>query len=117
VSVLQRAGMKGTSYTYFTTENAKSARELIAILRDAKAVVPPQLEEMSMFGGSGGGRSKSMRFFFLLENEILPVTPLGRYSGGGGGGGGGSGGRGRGNGGHRSGTHDNGYGNRGGGRW
>jgi ATP-dependent RNA helicase DDX5/DBP2 len=49
--------MTGVSYTYFTTDNAKSARELIAILREAKAVVPPQLEEMSMFGG-GGGRCK-----------------------------------------------------------
>lgn len=48
--------MKGTSYTYFTTDNAKSARELVSILREAKAVVPPQLEEMTMFGG-GGGRS------------------------------------------------------------
>jgi ATP-dependent RNA helicase DDX5/DBP2 len=50
--------MKGTSYTYFTTENAKSARDLIAILKEAKAVVPPALEEMAMFGGGGGGRSK-----------------------------------------------------------
>jgi hypothetical protein len=49
--------MKGTSYTYFTTDNAKSARELLAILREAKATVPPQLEEMSMFGG-GGARSQ-----------------------------------------------------------
>ena len=50
--------MKGTSYTYFTTENAKSARDLIAILKEAKADVPPALEEMAMFGGGGGGRSK-----------------------------------------------------------
>jgi len=54
----QRAGMKGTSFTYFTTDNAKSARELLSILKEAKADVPPQLEEMSMFGGGGGGRSK-----------------------------------------------------------
>ncbi|CAA7268160.1 unnamed protein product [Cyclocybe aegerita] len=77
-----RAGMKGISYTYFTTDNAKSARELIGILREAKAVVPPQLEEMASFGG-GGGRS--------------------RYGGGG---------RGRGGGGHRyggGGGHDSGY--------
>ncbi|TFK47757.1 DEAD-domain-containing protein [Heliocybe sulcata] len=71
-----RAGMKGTSYTYFTTDNAKSARDLLNILREAKAEIPPQLEEMSMFSG-GGGRS--------------------RYGGGGGrgrgGGGGGGGGR------------------------
>jgi len=90
-----RAGMKGTSYTYFTTDNAKSARELITILREAKAVVPPQLEEMSMFGG-GGGRS--------------------RYGGGGGGGGRGRGGGG-GGGGRFSGTQDSGYGARGGDRW
>jgi ATP-dependent RNA helicase DDX5/DBP2 len=49
--------MKGVSYTYFTTDNAKSARELISILKEAKAAVPPQLEEMAMYGG-GGGRSK-----------------------------------------------------------
>ena len=50
--------MKGTSYTYFTTDNAKSARELINILREAKAEVPSQLEEMGMFSGGGGGRSE-----------------------------------------------------------
>ena len=50
--------MKGTSFTYFTTENAKSARDLVAILREAKATVPSALEEMTMFGGGGGGRSE-----------------------------------------------------------
>jgi len=52
-----RAGMKGVSYTYFTTDNAKSARELISILKEAKAIVPPQLEEMGIYGG-GGGRGR-----------------------------------------------------------
>ncbi|KAJ3744732.1 DEAD-domain-containing protein [Lentinula detonsa] len=85
-----RAGMTGTSYTYFTTDNAKQARELVAILKEAKANVPPQLEEMTMFGG--GGRS--------------------RY--GGGGGGGGRGGRG---GGYRGGGGGGGRGGGGGGRW
>ncbi|KAI0788086.1 P-loop containing nucleoside triphosphate hydrolase protein [Fomes fomentarius] len=84
-----RAGMTGTSYTYFTTDNAKQSRDLIAILREANAHVPPQLEEMSMFGGGGGGRS--------------------RYGGGGRGRGGGGGG---GGGGGRYGGHDNGYGGR-----
>lgn len=54
--LLQRAGMKGISYTYFTTDNAKSARELVTILKEAKATVPPQLEEMAMYGGGGSGR-------------------------------------------------------------
>jgi len=79
-----RAGMKGVSYTYFTTDNAKSARELISILKEAKAAVPPQLEEMAMYGG-GGGRN--------------------RYGGGGRGRGGGNNGR-------HGGGHDN-HGNRG----
>jgi ATP-dependent RNA helicase DDX5/DBP2 len=57
--LLQRAGLTGISYTYFTTENAKSARELINILREAKNEVPPQLEEMAMYSGGGGGRSES----------------------------------------------------------
>ncbi|KAG7451006.1 uncharacterized protein BT62DRAFT_1000242 [Guyanagaster necrorhizus] len=84
-----RAGMKGTSFTYFTTDNAKSARELVNILKEAKAVVPPQLEEMTMYGG-GGGRS--------------------RYGGGGRGRGGGGGRFGGGGGGYGGG--DSGYGGR-----
>lgn len=49
--------MKGVSYTFFTTDNAKAARELVGILQEAKAVVPSQLLEMSHIGG-GGGRGK-----------------------------------------------------------
>ena len=32
-----RAGNKGVSYTYFTAENSKQARELVTILRESKA--------------------------------------------------------------------------------
>ena len=113
---LQRAGMKGTSYTYFTTDNAKSARELINILREAKATVPPQLEEMSMFGG-GGGRSKCCSTACFRFGLTLLV---GRYGGGGGGRGrgGGNGGRyGGGGGGGYGGGHVNGYGGRNNDRW
>ena len=46
--------MQGTAYTYFTTENAKLARELLAILKEAKAEIPSQLEEMAMYSGGGG---------------------------------------------------------------
>lgn len=69
--LLQRAGMKGTAFTYFTTDNAKSARELLAILREAKADIPPQLEEMGSYGGGGGGgRGKSQHcsaIFYLFN--------------------------------------------------
>ncbi|KXN84559.1 ATP-dependent RNA helicase DBP2-A, partial [Leucoagaricus sp. SymC.cos] len=93
-----RAGMKGTSFTYFTTENAKASRELINILREAKAVVPPQLEEMAAFSGGGNNRS--------------------RYGGGGRGRGGGGGGRyGGGGGGYGGGYHSSHDNNRGGSRW
>ncbi|AAW43961.1 p68-like protein, putative [Cryptococcus deneoformans JEC21] len=50
-----RAGRKGTSYTYFTMDNSKAARELVQILRESKADIPPELEEMAMYGGRGGG--------------------------------------------------------------
>lgn len=60
--------MKGISYTYFTTDNAKSARELIGILREAKATVPPQLEEMAMYSGGGGGRSE---YFSPVVSSLL----------------------------------------------
>ena len=93
--------MKGTSYTYFTTDNAKSARELIGILREAKATVPPQLEEMAMYsGGGGGGRSKCS---LTHTGSSLTGINVDRFGGGGRGRGGGGGG-------NRFGGHqDNGY--------
>ena len=80
--------MKGTSYTYFTTDNSKSARELISILREAKAHVPPQLEEMAMYS-TGGGRSMCYLIKSTLYTERICT---GRYGGGGRGRGGGGGG-------------------------
>jgi hypothetical protein len=62
--------MKGVSYTYFTTDNAKSARELISILKEAKATVPPQLEEMAMYGGGGGGRSELCDFCITQYTDM-----------------------------------------------
>jgi len=93
-----RAGAKGISYTYFTTDNAKSAKELISILREARADVPAELDQLAMF--SGGGRGNS------------------RYGGGGRGGGGGGRGGGRhggGGGGYGGGGYGGGYGGGGGG--
>lgn len=49
---------KGASFTFFTQKNARLARDLVAILEEAKAPVPPELKQMSAYGGgrSGGGR-------------------------------------------------------------
>ncbi|KAG9011093.1 ATP-dependent RNA helicase dbp2 [Tulasnella sp. JGI-2019a] len=87
-----RAGAKGVSFTYFTAENANKAKDLMAILKEAKSVIPPELEQMAQYGGGGGGRS--------------------RFGGGGGGRGGGGrgGGRGGGGGGSRYGGGGGGYG-------
>lgn len=50
-----RAGAKGTAITFFTSENGKSARELVKILREANQDVPAELEGMIRGGGGGGG--------------------------------------------------------------
>lgn len=50
-----RAGAKGTAITFFTTDNAKQARDLCSILAEAKQQIDPRLAEMARFGGGGGG--------------------------------------------------------------
>jgi ATP-dependent RNA helicase DDX5/DBP2 len=87
-----RAGNTGVSYTYFTADNSKQARELVGILRESKADVPPELEQMAMYGGGGGGRGG------------------GRGGRGRGGGGGGYGGGRGGGGGYGGGGYGGGYG-------
>lgn len=74
-----RAGAKGTAYAYITPDQgselrlpfsetfpdsplfpctAEITRDLVKILKDAKQVVPPELEQLARFGGgSSGGRS------------------------------------------------------------
>lgn len=75
-----RTGRKhstGTSYAFFTRKNAKCARALIEILREANQNVNPELEYIardSGSGGGGGGRNRGGR-------------GSGRSGGGGGGGG------------------------------
>lgn len=70
-----RAGAKGTAYSYITPDAGREspapsrtprtrvltlhvlaglAKDLVKILQDAKQVVPPQLLEISSFGGGGG---------------------------------------------------------------
>ncbi|KAH8365921.1 hypothetical protein KR093_007396 [Drosophila rubida] len=76
-----RTGRKyttGTSYAFFTRKNAKCARALIEILREANQNVNPELEYIAREAGVGGsgGRSRGGR-------------GSGRNNGGGGGGGGG----------------------------
>ena len=64
--------MQGTAYTYFTTENARSARDLIKILREANSEVPYELEEMALIGGGGGGgRGRAIKISGNASDSIL----------------------------------------------
>lgn len=73
---------EGTSISFFSSGNARLARDLSAILSEAGQALPPRLLEYASIGG--GGRSKFGGF----------GGGGGRYGGGGGGGyGGGGGGR------------------------
>ena len=83
-----RRDRTGTAYTLFTPNNAPKANDLIGVLKEAKQVVNPKLQELASFRGRGGGGGSR--------------GP--RYGGGGGGGGGGRfGGGGGGRGGDRGG--------------
>jgi len=46
-----RAGRKGVAITFFTSENSKSARDLVGILREANQEVPPELQDMVRYSG------------------------------------------------------------------
>ena len=82
-----RRDRTGTAYTLFTPSNAPKANDLIGVLKEAKQVVNPKLQELASFRGRGGGGGSR--------------GP--RYGGGGGGGGGGRFGGGGGRGGDRGG--------------
>jgi len=51
-----RANTYGTSITYFTAENFRSAKDLVTVLKEAKQEIDPKLIEMARpRGGHGGG--------------------------------------------------------------
>lgn len=53
-----RAGAKGTAITFFTSNNSRSARDLIQLMRDADQVVPQKLDEMARYAKPSGGQSR-----------------------------------------------------------
>merc|ERR1712125_225708 len=50
-----RAGATGSSYTFFTKDKFKRARELIDVLKEANQPVPSELERLADDAGGGGG--------------------------------------------------------------
>ena len=50
-----RAGATGESYTFMSQEDAKHARDLMQVMREAGQTISPELEQLAMRGGFGGG--------------------------------------------------------------
>lgn len=54
----------GTAYTFFTPSNSQKATDLVAVLKEAKQVVNPKLQDMADECGRGGvdnnNRNRSM---------------------------------------------------------
>ncbi|KAL3082856.1 hypothetical protein niasHS_010658 [Heterodera schachtii] len=53
-----RQDKTGTSYTFFTQQNAPKARDLIKVLEEAKQIVPDRLRELSESGFATKDKSK-----------------------------------------------------------
>ncbi|XP_017130753.1 ATP-dependent RNA helicase p62 isoform X2 [Drosophila elegans] len=93
-----RSNTKGTSFAFFTKNNAKQAKALVDVLREANQEINPALENMarnsrydggggrSRYGGGGGGGGRFGGGGFKKGS-----LSNGRGFGGGGGGGGGEG--------------------------
>lgn len=73
-----RSDTRGTSYTFFTENNARQASDLVSVLREAKQEIDPKLLDMaSRNRGRGNNFDKARRY-----------GGFNRSNGGGGGGGG-----------------------------
>ncbi|GIL87432.1 hypothetical protein Vretimale_1659 [Volvox reticuliferus] len=49
-----RAGAHGTAYSFFTTGDARLARQLVEVMQEAGQQPPPELLQMVHLGGGGG---------------------------------------------------------------
>ncbi|XP_066246779.1 uncharacterized protein [Euwallacea similis] len=56
-----RSQRTGTAYTFFTPQNSNKAADLVSVLKEAKQVINPKLQEMSENSGYGGGRGGRWR--------------------------------------------------------
>merc|ERR1712178_628865 len=52
-----RAGAMGSSYSFFTSDKFRLAKDLIGVLHEAKQPVPEELQKLADGGGFGGGDS------------------------------------------------------------
>jgi len=60
-----RASKRGTSYTFFTIANARQAKDLIEVLKEAKQQINPKLLQLQGVASALGGRCKLFCCYFL----------------------------------------------------
>lgn len=84
-----RAGASGVAYSFFTTANAKMARQIVNILQEAQQPVPSELRQYAATsvggggsfrfrGGRGGGRGGGGGGnFFKTGSNVLPLGARG----------------------------------------
>lgn len=87
-----RCDQTGTAYTFFTSNNARQARELISVLEEAGQQQPKELLELAKMSG-GGGKARSRYFNPSSGGSAMMGNSGSMYkkpmmNGGGGGGGG-----------------------------
>ena len=67
-----RASKRGTSYTFFTIANARQAKDLIAVLTEAKQQINPKLIQLQGLASQFGGRCNLFScLLFCLCSTIL----------------------------------------------
>jgi len=59
-----RASKRGTSYTFFTVGNARQAKDLIEVLKEAKQQINPKLMQLQGVASAFGGRCKLLHCYF-----------------------------------------------------
>lgn len=65
-----RSDRTGTAYTFFTPSNSNKAADLVAVLKEAKQVINPKLQEMAEtrnWGGGGRGKGMTDYFFYFIN--------------------------------------------------
>lgn len=74
-----RSDRTGTAYTFFTPSNANKAADLVAVLKEAKQVINPKLQEMAeqrSWGAPGRGNISVFNFSMKLQTTTFNMHHL-----------------------------------------